>query len=291
MRTAYDPKMADLLADCCLRAYQQYAKGHVIPPPGYTLVAEFSGTFTWLNLLLARLNHWTLRWLRWILLPIIWLVDASRLWKTPFGFALVSRKGDHYIIAFRGTQDLDDWFTDADAFQVKVSRRIKGDAPSLDKTKVHQGFQLMAASLSREVCAAAKGFKAKAPVYVTGHSLGGAVASLTALMLRARLKRPDVRMYSYAAPRVGDPAFVLAYDVLIPACYRVVNLADVVPMVPPSQFKDWRYGDLGEQWAFLNQSGNILDNHSIDAKDNYITACKKRVPSDKARKYPMTATK
>jgi triacylglycerol lipase len=289
MRIAYDRKMVELLADCCLRAYQQFAKGHVIPPPGYTVVAEFKASFTLLNLLLARLNHWTLRLLRWILLPLIWLLDVSGLFRKPFGFALVSRKGDHYIIAFRGTQDLEDWFTDADAFQTTLSRRLRGDAHTLDKTRVHQGFQLLAVSLSHKVYEAAKGFKPKVPIYVTGHSLGGAVAALTALMVKARLKRPEVRMYSYAAPRVGDPVFVAAYDALIPGSYRVVNLADVIPVVPPLEFRGWRYGDIGEEWAFLNQSGDIVGNHSIDARDNYITACKKRVPSDKRRKYPISA--
>lgn len=292
MRNAYDRKMAGLLADCCLRAYQQYAKGHVIPPPGYTVVAEFKGSFTWLNILLARLNHWALRWLRWLLLPVIWFLDVSGLFKKPFGFGLVSRKGDHYIIAFRGTQNVDDWVTDVDAFQVKLSRRIKGEAPSLDKARVHQGFQLLARSLSGQVSKAVeKHFKPKTPVYVTGHSLGGAVAALIALMLKARLKRPDVRMYSYAAPRVGAPAFVAAYDAVLPASYRVVNLADLIPIVPPLEFKGWRYGDLGQEWAFLNQSGDVVGNHGIDAKDNYLAACMKRVPSNKRRKYPITAIK
>lgn len=289
MRIAYDRKMAELLADCCLRAYRQYDTGHVTPPPGYAVVAEFKGSFTPLNLLLARLNHWSLRWLRWILLPFIWLLDASGLFRESFGFALVSRKGDHYIISFRGTQNLDDWFTDADAFQTGLSRRLRGDAAILDKTRVHQGFQLLAVSLSRKVYQAAKGFKPKVPVYVTGHSLGGAVATLTALMLKARLKRSDVRMYSYAAPRVGDPSFASAYDILLPASYRVVNLADVVPVVPPREFKGWHYADLGKQWAFLNQSGDVVGNHGIDAKNNYIAACQKQVPSDKQRKYPITA--
>lgn len=288
MRITYDKKMATLLAHCCDLAYQQYSKGHLLPPTGYIVAAEFKGSFTWLNLLLARLNHWALRWLRWALVPLIWLLDASRLFRKPFGFALVSRKGDHYILAFRGTQDLTDWFTDADAVQVHLSPRIKGETAGFDGARAHQGFQLLALSLSREVRLAVLGFDAEAPVYVTGHSLGGAVASLTALMLRSRFKLKDVRLYSYAAPRVGDPAFVKAYDSLVPASYRVVNLADVVPLVPPHVLERWRYADLGREWAFLNQSGDILGNHGIAARNNYVAACEARLPSDKKRKYPTS---
>lgn len=283
MRVNYDKKMATTLAKCCLCAYQQYDKGHFLPPQGYTVVAEFKGSFTLLNILMSKIKY---KILRWPLLAVIWFVDLIGIFRKPFGFALKSRSGDHYVIAFRGTQDLDDWFTDADAVQVPLSKHLRDKTPLLDRSRVHQGFQLLAVSLNRQVDKAVRGFKPKVPVYVTGHSLGGAVASLTALMVKARLKRPDVRLYSYAAPRVGDPAFVAAYNALLPASYRVVNLADMVPIVPPLMLDTWRYGDLGKAWAFLNQSGDILGNHSIDARNNYLAACEKRVPSDKQRKYP-----
>ena len=42
-------------------------------------------------------------------------------------------------------------------------------------------------------------------------------------------------MYNYAGPRVGDPIFVDAYNFFVPQSYRVVNLADMIPMLPPSQ--------------------------------------------------------
>ena len=291
MRTPYNRKLAVILARCCVAAYHQYTKGHFIPPTGYTVVAELKASFTWLNILLAYCNRWYSRWLRWLLLPCIWLVDLLPFVRKPFGFALAAKKGDHYIVAFRGTQDLGDWFTDADAVQVKLSHKLRGEATGLDKTQVHQGFQLLALSLSKQVSAAAAKFKPKVPVYVTGHSLGGAVAALIALMLRTRMKRPEVRMYSYAAPRVGDPAFVAAYDALLPTSYRVVNLADVVPVVPPRQLEGWRYADLGTEWGFLNQSGDVVGNHGMEARNNYLDASVKGVPSDKARKYPISAFK
>jgi len=291
MRTPYNRKLALVLAKCCVAAYHQYTHGHFLPPTGYTVVAEFKASFTWLNILLAYCNRWYSRWLRWLLLPCIWLVDLLPFVRKPFGFALASKKGDHYVVAFRGTQDLADWFTDADAIQVKLSHTLRGEAPDLDATRVHQGFQLLALSLNRQVSTAAATFKPKVPVYVTGHSLGGAVAALIALMLRTRMKRPDVRMYSYAAPRVGDPAFVKAYDGLLASSYRVVNLADVVPVVPPRQLDSWRYGDLGTEWAFLNQSGDVVGNHGMEARNNYLEACVKGVPSDKPRKYPISGLK
>lgn len=283
MADRYDPKTSLTLARCCALAYALYRDGRFTPPPGYTVVDRFKASFTLFNVLLS-LIRW--RWLRWPLLPVIWFTNHLPWNREYFGFALKSSKGDHYILAFRGTQDAHDWFTDLDAIQVKLSGRLAAKDPAFEHAGVHQGFQLLALSLEREVYQAAKDFGPEARVYVTGHSLGGAVAVLMALMLKTRLKRDDVQLYSYAAPRVGDPVFKRAYDPLIP-CFRVVNLADVVPLAPPLELGDWKYADLGKEWAFLNQSGDIVGNHGIDADDNYLAACEKKIPSAHKRRYPM----
>ena len=40
--------------------------------------------------------------------------------------------------------------------------------------------------------------------------------------------RNSIQVYSYGAPRVGNPAFAQLFDSLIPDCYRVVNDQDIV---------------------------------------------------------------
>ena len=66
------------------------------------------------------------------------------------------------------------------------------------------------------------------PLYLTGHSMGGALAVLTACRL-AKMGRPAVATYTFGAPRIGDPAFCAGYDL---PTYRVVNRLDLVPEVP-----------------------------------------------------------
>ena len=78
-----------------------------------------------------------------------------------------------------------------------------------------------------------------ARVYATGHSMGGAVASLFALDLSAAdaerfpFQQPLVAC-SYGAPRAGNAAFRSVYNALVPKTYRVVASRDVVPTLPPS---------------------------------------------------------
>ncbi|HSU67742.1 MAG TPA: lipase family protein, partial [Tepidisphaeraceae bacterium] len=67
-----------------------------------------------------------------------------------------------------------------------------------------------------------------ARVWVTGHSLGGAMATLAALRLAT--EGLDVRgVYTFGSPRVGNDEFYAKYSV---PHYRLVNNNDVVPHVP-----------------------------------------------------------
>src|SRR5208283_3736841 len=73
-------------------------------------------------------------------------------------------------------------------------------------------------------------------IYVTGHSLGGAVATMVALYLQQSLTGTfNINLYTFAAPTAGDQTFATAVNSLPttkltpngPMCY--VNSYDVVP--------------------------------------------------------------
>ena len=70
-------------------------------------------------------------------------------------------------------------------------------------------------------------------LYVSGHSLGGAVAILAAPDLAAQTLRMPI-MYNFAAPRVADETFQERYHEVIETSWRVVNNRDLVPDLPPS---------------------------------------------------------
>jgi triacylglycerol lipase len=69
------------------------------------------------------------------------------------------------------------------------------------------------------------------PLYIAGHSLGGALAVLAAADLAAGGRRPVV--YTFGAPRAGDPRFACRYGRLVPESYRVANPHDIVTRLPP----------------------------------------------------------
>ncbi|KAL6342865.1 hypothetical protein AAG906_016884 [Vitis piasezkii] len=73
-------------------------------------------------------------------------------------------------------------------------------------------------------------------VYVIGHSLGGALATLLALELSSSqlAKRGviSVTMYNFGSPRVGNKRFAEVYNEKVKDSWRVVNHRDIIPTVP-----------------------------------------------------------
>jgi len=69
------------------------------------------------------------------------------------------------------------------------------------------------------------------PLYVTGHSQGGAEAALATRALLAG-GFPVVATYTFAAPRAGNGAFVASVPATLPV-HRIEFGDDLVPHVPP----------------------------------------------------------
>jgi len=192
------------------------------------------------------------------------------------------------ILALRGTQSGEEWVADISGIQVDVL--LFGD--KFLHTKAHLGFLTLYAFLQHQVHDAVQAFNPANPCVATGHSLGHPLALFSALTAKlgvyAGASSEMVQLYSFAGPRVGDPAFATTYEQLIPSTFRVVNLADVVPIAPPSKIFGFTYQHVGQEWSYLSQQGDIGANHSL--ADNYIGAVSppNQVETDAPRTYPVS---
>ena len=174
------------------------------------------------------------------------------------GIALTSKQ--HNILVFRGTQTQAEWLQNLDAKQVKY------DAPdSKDYGAVHKGFLGLTRKLHPEPVAIAKQLDPTIPCYITGHSLGAAVATLVAMKIARQVPqlKDQIQLYTFAGPRVGSPQFAQAHSQIIPNSYRIVNLADAIPLVPPVSLSN-SYTHVGQKWSFLAQLEDTLLNHTVD---------------------------
>lgn len=53
------------------------------------------------------------------------------------------------------------------------------------------------------------------PLYVTGHSMGAALAHLCAMYMQYMFALEDVRVFTFGSPRVGNTAFYKAFDKVV----------------------------------------------------------------------------
>lgn len=117
-------------------------------------------------------------------------------------------------------------------------------------------------------------------LYITGHSLGGAMATIAA----SRLKDKATCLYTYGSPRVGSRTFVKSFDV---PHYRHVNNNDVVVKVPFAFLGYRHHGTL----RYINYYGNIRKltpwQRIKDQWRGRLTALKKKVPFDGAYDHGM----
>uniref|UniRef100_A0A914YLX7 Fungal lipase-like domain-containing protein n=1 Tax=Panagrolaimus superbus TaxID=310955 RepID=A0A914YLX7_9BILA len=71
-------------------------------------------------------------------------------------------------------------------------------------------------------------------VTFTGHSLGGALASLASLktVLFGLRSSNYVKLYTFGQPRVGNILLAQRHNELVPQSYRIVHGVDIVPHLP-----------------------------------------------------------
>ena len=243
-RPAYSDRMAYLLAEMSDLAYYQFeARGSMVDDAVVEVqalnltnavnVREFLDRFSTALLSGRRLSkrflEHILRNSGFTLLGVI-NVDETQ------GFLCkrhVEGEPPYLVLAFRGTEKkVSDWLTDA-----RCVPTIEG------KAKVHTGF-LEAFTVKRDSAGMTVKEVVKEllgrqkvregeeplPLYITGHSLGGALA-----LLATKLLAPDVNgaCYTFGAPRLGNYEY---FRFIKTPVYRIVNSADVVPRVPPGPF-------------------------------------------------------
>ncbi|MFO0843376.1 MAG: lipase family protein [Gemmataceae bacterium] len=180
----------------------------------------------------------------------------------------VGSNADHIVVAFRGTEaptsieGLKDWFlSDAMNLLVLPEGRLGTDfAAAGVKARFHLGFLNALADIWEPVLAAveAEVKKAERPLWVTGHSLGGALAMLAAWMFKRRFLNVH-QIYTYGAPMIGNAAASEAFDKAFPdRVYRYVNCTDPVPKLPSMSLVANDYGHCLKEIA-LGEAGGALD--------------------------------
>jgi triacylglycerol lipase len=135
----------------------------------------------------------------------------------------VARGHGAIVVAFAGTDPLalGNWITN---FMLGSRAR-----------EAHFGFEAAVHAIWDDLACALRQ-NAGVPFFITGHSLGGALAVIAAERIGRELKITPAGVYTYGAPRAGTAAFCSLYEAagLTERTFRLVHGHDVIPTIPPS---------------------------------------------------------
>lgn len=176
------------------------------------------------------------------------------------------------VIVFRGTEptELSDVLADLNAWPDKAWN---------GHGLVHNGFQNELEKLWPKIVSHLKLQKKTRNIYICGHSLGAAMATICASRM------PDTKhLYTFGSPRAGTKKFVKSIKV---PHTRVVNNNDIVTSVPLFLMGYRHHGEL----MYINFYGNVRKMTPWQIiKDKWRgrwAAFKKRMPFDGAYDHGM----
>jgi triacylglycerol lipase len=151
--------------------------------------------------------------------------DEFDYFKEDETLGFVAANDQTVIVSFRGTSNLTNWLSN-------INLPLTGGPLG----KIHEGFALALNLVWRELrqMIADQQDSTDRTLWLTGHSLGGALATLTAARLLEKAQ-PVGGLYTYGSPRCGDETFADNFNSALERAYRVVNRNDLVTRMPPRE--------------------------------------------------------
>ena len=143
--------------------------------------------------------------------------------------AFISTKDESVFLAFRGTADISEAIIDLMITQLPYTFVEDGGM-------TEQGFTSLYSRVSDWIIPKINELintGSFSNLFITGHSLGGALAVLAVPDIIENVSPVVTWMCNFAGPRVGDAQFAERYNSLINTSWRVVNTNDIVPQLPP----------------------------------------------------------
>ncbi|KAI8959102.1 alpha/beta-hydrolase [Daldinia sp. FL1419] len=172
------------------------------------------------------------------------------------GFVSTDDTNQLIVASVRGSHSVRNWIADLSFIPLPCDLA--------DDCLIHSGFLASWKEIEDDLLDGVSEAKKANPSYkiiFTGHSLGGAVATVAAGY--ARDQGYELDLYTYGSPRVGNQAFVDFVTAQPGGEFRVTHLDDPVPRLPPIAV-DYRHTS-PEYWL-SDQSGNTTVYAASDVK-------------------------
>lgn len=141
---------------------------------------------------------------------------------------VVNQEKQYICVVFRGSREAVDWRRNLYFQQHRIKHEIA----------IHRGFckQLFTNNLFVHIYSRLWALIDQNPTYelfVTGHSSGGAIATLFGYLISLELGERQLQIVSFASPRIGNLAFKRDFNKRTNLKHwRITNQYDFVPKIP-----------------------------------------------------------
>jgi predicted lipase len=162
-----------------------------------------------------------------VVVPVLQHGTRYEIEHTEFSVGFLDKQ---LVICFEGTCGWIDW---KDNFEFKETK-MESPYNTKGKIQVHSGFYrqyLVVRDKIHEIVRQWIETETISGIIVTGHSLGGALATLCAVDLQFNFEFP-IGVVTFGSPRVGNKSFAVSFNRRLPDSIRFVHKNDMVCKVP-----------------------------------------------------------
>ncbi|XGW25347.1 hypothetical protein V3C99_006628 [Haemonchus contortus] len=176
------------------------------------------------------------------------------------GFTAVIHDDGAIAISFRGTEERSQLIAEAD--QSLFDRQISWIAGGKVSKYFFDAFNYLWDAGMGSDFDELRSMYPTYEIWVTGHSLGGALASLAASYIIdvEQVPAATIKLVTFGQPRTGNVGYAKAHDRQMVYSFRVVHWKDVIPHVPPEFFMGY-YHHKSE--AFYEADMGIGANYTV----------------------------
>ncbi len=186
-------------------------------------------------------------------------------------YVMVLSSSSRIYIVFKGTTSVENMKTDMKV----LTSPIESVLPTIlsdDKhrvmsshnwkhAKIHRGFADAYRSVSMELMTRVRkmfGMNQR-PIYLCGHSLGGALSTICSLDIVLSLGVTELFITTFGSPKCGNMFWRNIYDELVPSYWRVAMRSDIITTLPYPG-----YAHVGKRAALSSTGDLFLDPNAIE---------------------------
>lgn len=185
-------------------------------------------------------------------------------------FLIILTSETHIIVGFKGTTSVENMKTDLKVKKSPITKALPSKSTahhkilsSLDwkSAKLHDGFAKAYSSVSEQLCEKISELQREKerPIYLTGHSLGGSLATIASFDIVVSLNITNVYVLTFGSPRCGNIFWSRCYDQVVRAHWRVAMRSDLITTLPRAG-----YSHVGKRVALSTSGDMFLDPNAIE---------------------------